>query len=128
LKVALLLNLLWGACGSIAPIPLGDRNDDHTEAILEIRSGVGRALRQIFADGGDDIGGQAPREGADIRRVGVRTHGEYWGAKGEQIDMLSGNLNYSLPLFQASGRNVTVDIQCSYNSQVWRKDGQNTNI
>ena len=40
----------------------------------------------------------------DQRRVGVRPTGAYWGAAGEQIDLLSGNLNFSVPLFQAMGR------------------------
>jgi hypothetical protein len=70
--------------------------------------------------------GSIPREGWDIRRVGVRVNGEYWGMMGEQIDMLSGNLSYSLPLLKAGGRGVTANLACSYNSQIWKKDEQNT--
>ena len=38
------------------------------------------------------------------RRVGVRTAGSYWGAGGEQIDLLSGNLNISIPIVTAQAR------------------------
>lgn len=67
-----------------------------------------------------------PASGAvDPRRTGVRTTGSYWGAMGEQIDTLSGNLNLSLPLLQAQGRNGTkIPFRLSYNSQNWREDGQ----
>ncbi len=46
-----------------------------------------------------------PADAIEPRRVGVRPLGSYWGAGGEQIDMLSGNLNFSLPLASAMGRN-----------------------
>ena len=42
--------------------------------------------------------------GIDPRRTGVRTNGAYWGGNGEQIDLLSGNLNFTLPLIRAQGR------------------------
>ena len=46
---------------------------------------------------------------------------------GEQIDMLSGNLNYTLPLVTAQGRNgQSVTFSLSYNSQNWRKDNGTT--
>ena len=45
-----------------------------------------------------------PTTQPDQRRIGVRPTGAYWGAAGEQIDLLSGNLNFSVPLFQAMGR------------------------
>src|ERR1035437_3689213 len=35
-----------------------------------------------------------------VIRTGVKSTGSYWGAAGEQIDLLSGNLNYSVPLIQ----------------------------
>lgn len=64
-----------------------------------------------------------PPSGAiDPRRVGVRTTGAYWGASPEQIDVLSGNLSYSLPLLQAKGRSASVGFSLSYNSQNWRQD------
>jgi hypothetical protein len=95
-----------------------------------------QTTHQIFSQigGGDDFGGPVPKEGADIRRVGVRVNGEYWGLMDEKIDMLSGNLNYSFPLFQAGGqrglfnseRAVSTNVVCSYNSQVWKKDGQHS--
>jgi len=40
----------------------------------------------------------------DQRRTGVRPAGAYWGAAGEQVDLLSGNLNFSIPLIKAMGR------------------------
>jgi len=59
----------------------------------------------------------------DQRRVGVQTNGTYWGGAGEEIDMLSGNLNFSVPLMKAMGRgNWGVTFALSYNSQMWRQD------
>jgi hypothetical protein len=61
------------------------------------------------------------------RRVGVRPTGSYWGAAGEQINTLSGNLNCTLPLLKAMGRgNWGVTFALSYNSQMWRKDDGGT--
>ena len=61
--------------------------------------------------------------GYDQRRVGARPTGAYWGAAGEQIDLLSGNLNFSIPLFKAQGRGGWgVTFALSYNSQIWRQD------
>ncbi len=62
----------------------------------------------------------------DARRVGVRTSGAYWGGLGEQIDMASGNLNYSVPLLKAMGRGWSVPFLLSYNSQLWRQEGTQT--
>ena len=66
-----------------------------------------------------------PAAGAvDPRRVGVRPDGAYWGAGGEQIDTLSGNLNFSTPLLKAMGRGGwSVPFGLSYNGQQWRQDG-----
>ena len=67
----------------------------------------------------------APQKEWDgLRRAGLRPNGvgAYWGGGAEQIDMLSGNLNYSLPLFIAGGRGVNVRFLCSYNSQLWEHD------
>ena len=59
----------------------------------------------------------------DPRRVGVRSDGAYWGAAGEQIDMLTGNVNFPLPLLKAVGRNgQAVGFSLNYNLQNWRKD------
>ena len=56
-------------------------------------------------------------------RIGVRPTGAYWGAGGEQIDMLSGNLNFTLPLLKALGRGgSSVGLALNYNSQIWRQD------
>lgn len=65
----------------------------------------------------------APSSGKDQRRIGVRGTGSYWGAAGEQIDLLSGNLNFSLPLLSAKSRaGLGVSIGLSYNSQIWRQE------
>lgn len=64
-----------------------------------------------------------PATAVDPRRIGLNTNGRYWGGGGEQIDTLSGNLNFSLPLVTAQGRtgwNVSTGL--SYNSQNWRQD------
>ena len=65
-----------------------------------------------------------PPSGAiDPRETGVRPTGSYWGGAGEQIDMLSGNLNYTTPILKAMGRGGwSVGFNLTYNSQNWRKD------
>ena len=65
-------------------------------------------------------------EWSGIRRVGIRPNGTYWGGRSEQIDVLSGNLNYSLPMLIAGGRGANVGIVCSYNSQLWERDNPTT--
>ena len=56
----------------------------------------------------------------DGYRTGLRSTGAYWGAAGEQIDMLSGNLNFSLPLLKAVGRGGWgVGFNLIYDSQIW---------
>jgi hypothetical protein len=68
-----------------------------------------------------------PSGTVDPRRVGVRPTGTYWGAGGEQLDMLSGNLNFSVPLVTAVNRNgSSLTFGLSYNSQLWRKDSTAT--
>jgi hypothetical protein len=64
-----------------------------------------------------------PAGSLDPRQVGVKAQGSYWGGAGEQIDMRSGNLNYTMPLLKAMGRGGWgVGISLSYNSQNWRRD------
>ena len=59
----------------------------------------------------------------DPRRVGVRPTGTYWGDMGENIDALSGNLNFTIPLLKAQGRkDSSIAVGLSYNSQIWRHD------
>ena len=42
---------------------------------------------------------------------------------GENLDTLSGNLNFSVPLLKAQGRkDSSVAVALSYNSQIWRHD------
>ncbi len=54
---------------------------------------------------------------------GARPTGNYWGGGGEQINMLSRNLNFTTPLIKPQGRGGWgVGFNLSYNSQNWRKD------
>lgn len=53
----------------------------------------------------------------DIWRTGVRPSGNYWGSMGENIDLLSGNLNFNLPLLKAQSRGFGATFTLSYNSQ-----------
>jgi hypothetical protein len=70
-----------------------------------------------------------PAGAVDPRRVGVRPSGSYWGGLGENIDLLSGNLNFSLPLLQAQGRGGwKLPINLTYNSQNWRQDTATWNL
>ena len=57
----------------------------------------------------------------------MRSTGSYWGAAGEQIDLLSGNLNFTIPLLKARARGGWgVPFALSYNSQMWRQDAGGT--
>jgi hypothetical protein len=59
----------------------------------------------------------------DPRRTGIYSTGTYWGGGGEQIDTLSGNLHFSIPLASAQGRTGwTVPVNLVYDSQNWRQD------
>ena len=70
-----------------------------------------------------------PSSAPEGRRVGVRSTGAYWGASGENIDVRSGNLSFSLPLLTLKGRaGFGASFSLSYNSQNWRNDsGTNWN-
>ncbi|HRJ21626.1 MAG TPA: hypothetical protein PLF84_21470, partial [Bryobacteraceae bacterium] len=68
-----------------------------------------------------------PPGSIDQRKVGLRPLGAYWGAMGEQIDMQSGNLNFTVPLLMVKGRaGMAVPVSLSYNSQNWRQDAAGT--
>ncbi len=68
-----------------------------------------------------------PASGVEIRRTGLRPTGTYWDGSGEQIDVLSGNLNFTLPLLKAQGRGGwSVPFSLNYNSQNWRQDAGGT--
>ena len=70
-----------------------------------------------------------PATAAYSRRTGVRGTGAYWGGMGENIDLMSGNLNFTLPLLQAHGRGGwKVGFNLTYNSQNWRKDSATWNV
>ena len=58
----------------------------------------------------------------DALEVGTRPTGSYWGGMGEQIDLRSGNLNFSYPLIKAISRGWSIPLRLSYNSQNWRLD------
>ena len=67
--------------------------------------------------------------GVDPRQIGIRPTGVYWGGGGEQIDMQSGNLNYTLPVLQAKSRaGWGASFALNFNSQMWRKDLANNAI
>ena len=67
--------------------------------------------------------GPYPSSTPDGRRVGVRPTGAYWGGTNENIDVLSGNLNYTVPLLKAQARGgVSVSFNLVYNAQNWRQD------
>ena len=71
---------------------------------------------------------QTPATGdRNVRQVGVRVNGAYWGGAGEQIDMRSGNLNFTVPIVTAQSRGLNVGFALNYNSQLWRKDS-NTDV
>ena len=60
---------------------------------------------------------------ADQREIGLTPAASYWGAAGENIGLLSGNLNFTIPLIKAVGRGTSsVSFNLSYNSQMWRQD------
>jgi hypothetical protein len=59
-------------------------------------------------------------------RTGVRPLGVYWGAGSEQIDLFSGNLNWSQPVLKATTRGWSVPFGLSYNSQMWKKNSAGT--
>jgi RHS repeat-associated protein len=62
-----------------------------------------------------------PAGSIDPHRAGVQRTGSYWGGAGEQIDLVSGNLNFTVPLLTAMGRNgLSATFALSHNSQNWR--------
>jgi RHS repeat-associated protein len=71
-----------------------------------------------------------PGSGAfDPRQIGLRPTGVYWGAGQEQIDMQSGNLNYTVPILTAKWRTGPgLSLALNYNSQMWRKDNATNSI
>jgi RHS repeat-associated protein len=75
----------------------------------------------LMASGADGQSQGASGEGRDIRRVGARSNGTYWGHGSERIDLLSGNLSYSLALVGAMSRNCGAAVCLSYNSQMWKQ-------
>ena len=53
----------------------------------------------------------------------MQTTATTWGGGGENINILNGNLNYTLPLLTAKARGgMSRPIALNYNSQNWRKD------
>ena len=64
-----------------------------------------------------------PAGAVDPRRVGIYSTGSYWGGGGEQIDTLSGNLHFAVPLASPQSRaGWTVPVNLVYDSQNWRND------
>jgi len=61
-----------------------------------------------------------PASSSTPNEHGIRPTNSYWGGAGEQIDVLGGNLNYSVPLVNAIGRGgLTAAFNLTYNSQNW---------
>jgi len=68
-----------------------------------------------------------PAGAIDPRQPGVKPTGSHWGAMGENINMQSGNLNFSYPLVKAEARGGWgATFGLNYNSQNWRKDAAAT--
>ena len=73
--------------------------------------------------GGNQNAGPCPASTPDGRRIGIRPTGAYWGGGNENIDVMSGNLNFVLPLLKAQGRGGWgIGFNLVYNSQTWRQD------
>ncbi|QEE27298.1 RHS repeat-associated core domain-containing protein [Terriglobus albidus] len=62
-----------------------------------------------------------PHRAQSFGRTGVHPNGQYWGQNEEKIDLLSGNLSFSVPLVRIESRGANALLRCSYNSQ---NDGQ----
>ncbi|MFN7919438.1 MAG: RHS repeat-associated core domain-containing protein [Bryobacteraceae bacterium] len=61
-----------------------------------------------------------PAGAVNPRQIGLRSSTAFWGAEGEQIDMRSGNLNFTLPILKAQGRGgSSAAFALNYNSQQW---------
>jgi hypothetical protein len=67
----------------------------------------------LLFSGGDAHGQTTSGEGGDIRRVGARSNGTYWGHGGERVDLLSGNLSYSFALLLAQSRSCGASVRLS---------------
>lgn len=75
------------------------------------------------------VSGATPATVTSARRVGIRGTGAYWGGLGESVDMLSGNLSFTLPVLKAQARTGwKVGLNLSYNSQNWRQDTATWNL
>ena len=61
---------------------------------------------------------------ADPRRVGLSPTAATWGALGANVDLLSGNVNYNLPLLKAQARGGWgVTFALNHDTQTWKKEG-----
>ena len=102
--------------GTPPPLPGGV----HLPSAAPRTAGMKRELEPLTAP--------PPPNGAfDPRRVGVMALGSYWGTAGEQIDTLSRNLNFSVPLAKPiSAGGWSAPFGLSYNSQMWRRDSAAT--
>jgi len=68
--------------------------------------------------------GPYPSATPDGFRTGVKPTGAYWGAGNENIDVMSGNLSFSLPLLKPQARTGwSVPFKLSYDSQIWGQNG-----
>ena len=80
------------------------------------------AFGSVANDGVSFSNASSQREWAGGRRVGIRKNAVSWGGGSENIDLLSGNLNFKLPVAMPTSRGLSIGINCSYNAQSWEDD------
>src|ERR1700730_8210050 len=107
--------LSWNVSGLFSPTTVA-ANHTYTYTIAAVDYHANKSQTNITVT-------TPPAGSIDPRQVGVRPPGSYWGGGGEQIDMRSGNLNYTTPILKAMGRGGWgVGFNLTYNSQNWRHD------
>jgi RHS repeat-associated protein len=65
-----------------------------------------------------------PAASVDPRRTGISPTSATWGALGANVDLLSGNVNFNLPLLKAQARGGWgVTFSLNHDTQSWKKEG-----
>ena len=80
------------------------------------------AFGSVANDGVSSSNASYQREWTGCRRVGIKKNAVSWGGGNENIDLLSGNLNFKLPVAMPASRGLSIGIDCSYNAQSWEDD------
>jgi RHS repeat-associated protein len=112
----------------LGPNALNPWQDEFTDATVQPSTTYTYSIRTVDyhcnLSSATTITVTTPPTGAvDPRRIGVRPNGSYWGGAGEQLDTLSGNLNFSIPLVNPQSRTgAAVPLNLTYNSQNWLQD------